>query len=149
MSDMEKFFTRQKAQEGKKVPLCLPDGSPSEHWVVIRGVDSDAYREAMEAQRKLMVANTIEVDGKTVVDPAVFEGSADRLLAALVADWSFEEECNVESIIRFFKEAPQIRDDIDKLVTDRQYFFGGGENESKPSSKRKRSSPRKSPKNRA
>ena len=45
---MDAFFTRGKANEGVQLPLYLPDGSKSEHWVRILGVDSDIFRAAEE-----------------------------------------------------------------------------------------------------
>ena len=147
MSDMEKFFTRQKAQEGKKVPLSLPDGSPTEHWIVIRGIDSDSYAEAMAAERRMMIDNTVEVDGKTKIDPAITKDAPLRVLASLVAAWSFEEECNTKNVINLLKEAPQLREELDTITADRKYFFGEEGSGSQSSSPRKRSSRSQSRKN--
>ena len=141
MSDMEKFFTRQKAQEGKKVFLSLPDGSESEHWIIIRGVDSDAYAEALSAERKVLVESALE-NGDTEVDPEVLKDSSNRVLASLVASWSFDEECTLDAVIAFLKEAPQIREKMDTLSTDRKYFFGEEGKSSTSTQGKKRSSPK-------
>lgn len=37
---MESFFTRENANEGIELPLLLPDGTKTEHWLRIRGVDA-------------------------------------------------------------------------------------------------------------
>ena len=42
---MNAFFTRGVANEGVQLPLYLPTGEKSEHWVRILGVDSDARSE--------------------------------------------------------------------------------------------------------
>lgn len=34
---MESFFTRENANEGIELPLLLPDGTKTEHWLRIRG----------------------------------------------------------------------------------------------------------------
>jgi len=58
---MEAFFTREKANEGIEVPLYLPSGEKSEHWLRIRGVDSDHFRLAeADSRRKAIDIATIE-----------------------------------------------------------------------------------------
>ena len=43
---MSAFFTRDRANEGIELPLYLPNGRKSEHWLRVLGVDSDAFRLA-------------------------------------------------------------------------------------------------------
>ena len=62
---MEAFFTRERANEGVEVPLYTPDGTKSQHWIRIRGVDSDAFREAeanskRDAFRVASIEDTVE-----------------------------------------------------------------------------------------
>ena len=50
---MNAFFTRGVANEGLQLPLYLPNGEKSEHWVRVLGVDSDSFRAAeAESKRK-------------------------------------------------------------------------------------------------
>jgi hypothetical protein len=48
--NMDAFYTRQKANEGIQLPLFLPDGTKTDHWIRIRGIDSDAFRIANDTE---------------------------------------------------------------------------------------------------
>jgi hypothetical protein len=133
---MEAFFTREKANEGIEIPLYLPDGTKTEHWLRIRGVDSDHFRLAeaeskREAMRVAMIEDPIE-RAKAIADAKL------SLIAALVISWSFEEECTHENVKEFFRQAPQIADAVDQVASKRALFFGKGSSSSlgtpKPSS---------------
>jgi hypothetical protein len=133
---MEAFFTREKANEGIEIPLYLPDGTKTEHWLRIRGVDSDHFRLAeaeskREAMRVAMIEDPLE-RAKAIADAKL------SLIAALVISWSFEEECTHENVKEFFRQAPQIADAVDQVASKRALFFGKGSSSSlstpKPSS---------------
>lgn len=47
------FYTVPAAEKGRKVPLALPDGTPTEFYLVVIGADAPA---AKNAKVKLMVA---------------------------------------------------------------------------------------------
>ncbi|SHO57828.1 phage tail assembly chaperone [Vibrio quintilis] len=121
MREMKAFFTRQKANEGVRLPLTLPDGTKTEHFLLIRGIDSDAFREAeAEAKRQAMQLSMIEDEEEKQ------QAISDRklsLVATLVLDWSFEQECSPENVTSFLREAPQIADQVDQLAARRALFF--------------------------
>ena len=122
MGDINQFFTRKKANEGRKVPLFLPDGSKSDDWLMIRGIDSDAFREADdEACRKAFELAAIEdeLDRKEA-----FKSQKNNLVASLVIGWSFDVECTKENVIEFLTEAPQIADQVSQVARKRALFFG-------------------------
>lgn len=128
---MEAFFTRGKANEGLQLPLYLPSGEKSEHWVRVRGVDSDIFRAAdAEARREVFTIAALE--DKEAKATAIAD-SKRRLVAALVADWSFAQECTIENVMAFLKEAPHIMDAIDLAAGKRALFFGKGSSSSQPS----------------
>lgn len=118
---MEAFFTRERANEGIEVPLYLPDGTKTEHWLRIRGVDSDHFRLAeaeskRDAMRVAMIEDPLE-RAKAIADAKL------NLIAALVISWSFEKECTLENIKEFFRQAPQIADAVDQVASKRALFF--------------------------
>lgn len=124
MSDMSKFFTRQTAGEGIKVPLSLPSGEESEHFFIVRGIDSDEFRDAdARARRKALVIS--EIDDAEEKEDMVKESQLD-IIVSLVADWSFEEECTPDNVRKFLREAPQISDAVDRIATRRSLFFAKG-----------------------
>lgn len=127
---MDAFFTRGRANEGVQLPLYLPDGSKSEHWVRIRGVDSDVFRAA-EADVKRDMFRIASMEDKAERAEAMTSGKR-RLVAVLVCDWSFPKPCTVENVDAFLKEAPQIMDAIDVAASKRALFFVDGSSSSQP-----------------
>ena len=47
MVGMDAFFTRDKANEGIKVPLRTPEGKETDHYLVIRSQWSDDFQKAL------------------------------------------------------------------------------------------------------
>lgn len=109
---MEEFYTRTKANEGVKLPLSTPDGKETDHWLMIRGVDSDAFREAEADAKRSLIQK--KADPKEAMLSAV---------SALVSDWSFDKPCTQDAVKDFLREAPQIADSVDKVAGDRKLFF--------------------------
>lgn len=122
MAEMDKFFTREKANSGIKVPLSLPNGEKSEHFFIVRGIDSDSFRDAdNRARRSALVIS--ELDSSEDKEQLVKDAHLD-ILVSLIADWSFEEECTPESVRKLFIEAPQLADAVDRVAAKRSLFFG-------------------------
>lgn len=117
---MQEFFTREVANEGIELPLWLPDGTKSEHWIKIRGIDSDVFRAAeartIRSMSRLAALSEEEQSGQA-------EALQLDLLCALVMDWSFDQECSADNVRTFLKEAPQIADAINKTAGKRALFF--------------------------
>lgn len=118
----EDFYTKPNADKGVKMPLMQADGSPSEHWLMVRGIDSDAFRktkfEGARAMRDLP-ASASDWDRAEARDESVMNS-----LVALVAGWSFEEPCTPEAVREFLSNAPLIADAVDSVAADRSRFFG-------------------------
>ncbi len=128
---MNEFFTRGTANEGIQVPLWRPDGTKSEHWVRIRGIDSDAFRQAdAEARRDAIRIAQLDSQAERAAEIAK---AKRRLTAHLVVAWSFDQPCTVDNVEAFFVEAPQIMDSIDVAASKRTLFFAAGSNSSQPS----------------
>lgn len=121
---IEDFFTREKANEGIKLPLFLPGtNEDSGQWLQVRGVDSDEFRAAtVLTQRNLREAFA---DGKVPSDE--FHIHQKRLLvASLIAGWSFEQEFTVDNLMNFLVNAPQIEEAVNQIATRRNLFFKNG-----------------------
>ena len=131
--DMNQFYTRDKANEGIKLPLYTPEGVDTEEWLTILGVDSDEYHKNMTSTRRELL--NIETDVKALPKEAqedfLLEKMIQReqnLLAGLIKDWSFEQECTFENRVEFIKNAPQIAEQINVVAGNRKVFFKGGQN---------------------
>lgn len=120
---MAAFNVVAMSNDGVKLPLRLPDGTVTEEFLVVRGADSKTFRnqQARANREKVKLAK------KQNLDPAqVARQNADidrRLVASLVVDWSFDEECNEVNVAKFLADAPQIQGQIDLFAGDRANFF--------------------------
>lgn len=130
---MEAFFTRAVANEGIQLPLYTPDGLKSEHWLRVRGIDSDEFRAAeADAKRDAFRIASLEDAHERSVKIAE---SKLRLISALVMGWSFDQPCTPEAVVSFFREAPQVADAVDTAASRRALFFAArsSSSESTPS----------------
>lgn len=141
----ELFHTRGKANEGVRLPLYAPDGSPTEHWLQVRHVWSDAFAEANEAALSALHEATLAAQGDLAKLAKAKRAAQLRIWAALVADWSFEQPCTPEAVEAFLREAPQIGAVLDKFAADNRRFFGNGSISSNAGSSPKKSSARRKP----
>jgi hypothetical protein len=135
---MEQFKTRQKAEDGIRVSLALPDGTPSDDWLQVRHVWSDAFVQAedkakaeiaewlaAESVKRKLTDGDMPADMRKALSERTRENRLD-MLASLVAGWSFEQECTVEAAREFLADAPQIAAQIDGLAGSNQAFFANG-----------------------
>ena len=115
------FFTRAAQEEGKVVLLSLPDGTPTEHWIKIVGVDSTRFQAAnMQYMKK--IRDLVELDSQDKRDEESRK-LLTELQSYLITDWSFPEKCDKENVTNFLREAPQIASMVDKLSANRKFFL--------------------------
>lgn len=108
---LEEFYTRKLSDEGIKFPLEAPDGTQSDEWLIVAGVESARYEKAY--------VDTM----KATVKGADLTEQSNILLASLVIDWSFEEPCIVDNVVVFLMNVPYIKIDLDRFVADRTNFL--------------------------
>lgn len=119
---MEQFYTADKAAEGIKLPLYEPNGTMTDYWLKVIGIDSEKFRVA-EALCK----------GKTVEIAALDISAEDKarkliemerdLTATLVIDWNLEQEFSHDNVVKFLQRAPQIQKEVDRQAANRRLFF--------------------------
>lgn len=132
MDQLESFFTQSKAEEGVKLPLVRPDGSETEHWLHVRGTDSDVFRMAERAAQRKGRELGMSTTDSTTLDEGFYKIETE-VIASLVKDWSFDKPCTPANVIELFTNAPQIRDMVNRLGAKRALFFSNGSNSSEPS----------------
>ncbi len=124
---MGSFSIKVQSEEGIKVPLLLPDGEETEHFLMVRGADSAAFRKAQaRAHRGALELVKLSKAKKPIDegDLAMRQAKVQRdLLSHLIAGWSFEAECTPETVSDFFHEAPQIEEMVNEIAGDRGRFF--------------------------
>jgi hypothetical protein len=123
---MDAFNTTTMANEGVKMPLYLPDGTKTEHFLVLRGGDSKAFKLAQSKMNRAFLDTATRLKEKKIDDAqAANEREANNrfLIASLVAGWSFEKDCSPANVAEFFESAPQIQQETDLFAGDRSNFF--------------------------
>lgn len=141
MSSMKSFYTRSIANAGINLPIPNPDGTESAEWLLVLGMDSDPFRKAQAAaHRNLLELAKIEESDKRA---QAIEQDRLKVLASLIADWSFDEECNEENKLAFLKECPTVADLVDHKAAKRADFFTKSSESSTSGRKGNSSSPKR------
>lgn len=129
---MDAFKTRERAEAGHQIPLYTPEGELSAHYITVRGMDSDEFQIAKTKQARVIAElSTMKDEQKREV--ATLDATCNYL-AVLVKDWSFDKKelmpkgatldaCTRENVAKFLREAPQIKEKIEELVSRRALFF--------------------------
>jgi hypothetical protein len=127
---MDAFKTRSRANEGQRVELHTPEGNLSPHFLIVRGIDSDEFQKAKAKQARVIAELAAMPEGER--EEKALDATCD-LLAVLVKDWSFSNPdlmpagevypCNLANVAQFLREAPQIREKVDEMVSRRTVFF--------------------------
>ena len=125
----ELFYTKPKAEEGVKIPLELADGTTTSEWLLVRGIDSEIFQRKQLEVRGAILEAMKDNESDAGFDLLQQKHKAD-LLACLVADWSFDDECTENNIKEFLSNAPHIADKIDSISADRVFFMQKESNES-------------------
>ena len=115
------FHTKAKHDEGTKVLLDLPDGTPTEEFVVLRGRDSEAFRKAQAAYRDRMVA------AKSEEKPFDSHKEGILLTVSAIKSWSLEEPLTEAAACELLTNAPYLLDKMDAALYDNKRFFDGKE----------------------
>ena len=118
---MEEFYTRGRAEAGTKIALQTPEGIKTDHYLIVCGIDSDRFRQAEIDTKRKMLELAAEADEAKRAEN--LNSAKAELVASLVKDWSFDQECNRANVVAFLREAPQIMEQIDRVTANRPLFF--------------------------
>ena len=122
-TSMAAFNVAKKANSGSKMMLTLPDGTETEEYLVVMGADSTKFRGVVaKANREKLKKLKSMQDNDAARDKMLLDTEI-KVLASLVVDWSFDEECTQANVVRFFKDSPQIQEQVDSFASDRANFF--------------------------
>jgi len=108
---MKEFYTAKAHSKPKKLPLYLPDGSPTDEYLMILGAESKPVRDAKARMYREKLQNDISL-----------EDAKNLIISAMIESWSFDKECTEDNKINFLKEAPQIADKVDIFSANHANF---------------------------
>ena len=125
MSNIEKYKTRERANEGVRVQLIDPtNGKQGEDWIEVVSSLSDSFRDARDKALQ-DAGETASLGDESKRKDAIAEVKA-KMHSALVKAWSFDEPCTPESVREFLRDAPQVADTVVSTADDHRRFFGQG-----------------------
>jgi hypothetical protein len=131
MAKLADFNTTDRAEEGVKLDLLLPNGEPSGEWVQVRSYLSPIAQKARyEAERK----RAEKGDKLTFEDGQALEAESR---AALVKAWSFEDACTTDSVKAWLLTSQMVSQAIIVAATQDQRFFGKPSTDSSDGAKAK------------
>lgn len=123
---MEAFNVSKLSNEGVELPLTLPDGTPTEEFLIVGGADSKAFRNHMaRANRdKLKIVKRTKSKEADPAETTRLTADIDReLVASLIVGWSFAEPCDKVNVCKFLADAPQVQAQVDSFAGNRANFF--------------------------
>lgn len=114
------LFTLEKSCAGVALEIRLPNGQPSGQSITVRGTDSPEFQSAAREKNKQKIdilALPLEKQ------ESAFEKATLKLMASVVAGWTFEEKLTPEAVEALFKNAPDVLEQVDNFCTKRANFF--------------------------
>ena len=123
MGSFKKYNTVRDFQDSTHVlKLVYPGIGDTGETLTIRSQYSKEFREAKAKATRQISTLTISRKGKDLEEDEI-KLIEDTQFAALIADWSFEEECTVENIIEFLDANPQVYDLINTTAAQDTLFL--------------------------
>jgi len=119
VSPMDQFRTAKFHSEAQKLPLFLPDGTESEHYLQIIGVKSPIMRK----KKSDLIRNAAKSIKEGEWNDDVAAELNTQLIASAIVGWSFDEECSYENVYQFLVDAPEIFDAVDVFCADDTNYF--------------------------
>jgi hypothetical protein len=116
--DIKGLYTVEKHEAGAEVRITSPvDGDLTDFYILVQGVDSKAYRSAVRAYQRRLLAEQ--------------EGGEAELLAAVTIGWrglndgKAEVEFSREKAVQLYENSPNVANQIDRFIADRKNFTKG------------------------
>ena len=130
--DLPDFDARKGANQGYELQLLDPKtNAPTERYITVHGVDSDAYQAAALDQRRRWLKTKVNKRAAGLT-PEELENEALWMLAAATSGWrgirnSKGEEVpfSREAAVQLYRQFAAIREQVDEAIGDRQLFLPG------------------------
>jgi len=116
--DIKSLYTVEDHEEGAEIRIVSPiDGELTDFYIRIQGIDSKAYRSAVRAYHRKLLANE--------------DGGESELLAAVTISWRGLEdnkkpiEFTRKAALELYENSPNIASQLDRFLSDRSNFMKG------------------------
>lgn len=116
--DIKQLYTVEAHEEGAEIRIVSPiDGKETDFYIMVRGIDSKQYREAVRDYHRKMLNKE--------------DGGEIDLLVSVTKGWrglkdgKDEVQFTEENARNLYMNAPSISAQIDKFVADRKNFIKG------------------------
>jgi len=116
------FFTLPALEAGKKLPLTLPDGTETEHYLIVIGADAPAARRRLlELGREGRYRDESKMSDDEVYD--INTANTIKYRSSLVIGWSFDAPFSTEAAAELLAQNPGLSQEIELLASNRSRFF--------------------------
>ena len=116
--DINTLYTAEAHEEGAEIRIVSPlDGKETDFYIIIQGVDSKAYRTAVRAYHRKLIAEE--------------EGGEIDLIVAITKGWRGLKNNGKDVVFAseaahdLYVNAPSVTSQIDQFVADRTNFIKG------------------------
>lgn len=116
------FFTLTALEAGKKLPLTLPDGTETEHYLIVIGADAPAARRRLlEIAREGRDRDDAKMSADEVYD--INSTNTIKYRSSLVTGWSFDAPFSQAAVAELIEQNPGLSQDIEHFASNRSRFF--------------------------
>jgi hypothetical protein len=116
------FFTLSALEAGKKLPLTLPDGTETEHYLIVIGADAPAARRRLlEITREGRDRDETKMSTDAIYD--INMTNTIKYRSSLVTGWSFDAPFSREAVAELIEQNPGLSQDIEQFSSNRARFF--------------------------
>lgn len=122
MASIKQLSINAASNAGVPLKLKTPDGEDA--FITVRSRWSDAFVKAETLEQRKIPTKAMLMAMSEADKEQLAKDSANRMKAALVAGWSFDEDCTPENIVALFEDAPHIAEAVEAFASDAGKFYG-------------------------
>lgn len=116
------FFTLPALEAGKKLALTLPDGTETDHYLIVIGSDAPAARRRLlELSREGRGRDESKMSSDEVY--TINEVGTIKYRSSLVTGWSFDAPFSQEAVAELLQQNPGLAQEVEAFASNRARFF--------------------------
>lgn len=131
--DLPVFDTKPGAEKGFELQLTnTKNGLPTEQFITVLGVDSEAYQEALRAQQRRYGERMQKAKRMALPSPEEQDANSLALLVSATIAWrGFRSKAGTDipfsaaAATQLYNSFPEIREQVDRGISDRANFLPG------------------------